>query len=70
MRRLFAILHGFCWLAVVLFFAGCADRQRSALDPAGLQAARISREWWFFLWISVAIYVWVLVVLLFAIARG
>ncbi|HVT81202.1 MAG TPA: cupredoxin domain-containing protein, partial [Phycisphaerae bacterium] len=69
MTALSAMLRRCRGIATVLLLAGCADQHRSALDPAGLQAARISREWWFFLWTAVAIYVWVLFVLLLGIAR-
>jgi cytochrome c oxidase subunit 2 len=58
-----------CWMLGLIFLEGCADKSRSVLDPAGLQAQRIHREWWFFAWTCLAVYIWVLVVLLLAIAR-
>src|SRR3954453_22587257 len=69
MKVLSSILRGFVGTGAVLLLVGCADRHRSALDPAGIQAQRISQEWWFFLWTCVAVYVWVLIVLLLAILR-
>jgi len=56
------------WLAMLLL-ASCADPHRSALDPAGIQARRISHEWWLFLWTCLGVYVLVLITLAMAIAR-
>src|SRR4051812_46689842 len=69
MKVLSNILHRIGGTVGLLLLVGCADQRRSALDPAGLQAARISREWWFFFWPAVAIYVWVIFALLLGIAR-
>jgi cytochrome c oxidase subunit 2 len=48
---------------------GCAGAQ-SALDPAGPQAARISKIWWLFFYVSVAVFVLVTIFLLLAVLRG
>jgi cytochrome c oxidase subunit 2 len=45
-----------------------ADMQ-SALEPAGQQAAHISKQWWLFLWVLTAVFGLVAIVLFFAIYR-
>src|SRR4051812_9520741 len=44
-------------------------QMQSALDPAGVQAARISRLWWFFCIVLSSIYLLVLIFVLFLIPR-
>jgi cytochrome c oxidase subunit 2 len=56
-------------LAAAAAAGGCAGNGRSALDPAGVQAGRISGQWWFFLGTAVVVYVIVMAVLLAAILR-
>jgi cytochrome c oxidase subunit 2 len=55
-------------LACVLLLAGCGGIQ-SALDPAGPGAARIGSIWWLMLIVCAAVYVAVMAMLLWAIAR-
>lgn len=43
---------------------------QSALDPAGIQAARIEWLWWFMFWVCASVFVAVLLALLLAIRRG
>ncbi len=43
---------------------------RSALDPAGPQAAHIAALWWFMLWVSVAVLTLVTLALLIALFRS
>ncbi|MDQ6679318.1 MAG: cytochrome c oxidase subunit II [Acidobacteriota bacterium] len=52
-----------------LMLAGCAGRQQSAVDAAGLQAGKIETLWWFFLWLMTAIFLSVMAVLLLALTR-
>jgi cytochrome c oxidase subunit II len=42
---------------------------QSVLDPAGRQAARISQQWWLFLWVLSAVFAVVAIFLFFAIYR-
>lgn len=49
--------------------AGCAGSQ-SALDPAGIQSDRISEVWWLYLWVTVAVYLAVIVVTFVALVCG
>ena len=55
-------------LAGVLMLAGCGGIQ-SALDPAGPGAARIGSLWWLMLIVCAAVYLAVMAMLLWAIAR-
>lgn len=55
--------------AGLLLLSACAGPQQSALDSAGPQAGRIEGLWWFFLAILSAIFVAVMVALLWALAR-
>jgi cytochrome c oxidase subunit 2 len=55
-------------LACALLLAGCGGIQ-SALDPAGPGAARIGAIWWLILIVCAAVYIVVMAVLLWAIAR-
>jgi cytochrome c oxidase subunit II len=63
MRRavLFSIL--------TLFLTGCAGHQQSAVDPAGPQSGKIDTLWWSFFWLLGAIYIAVVVILLYALMR-
>ncbi|MGZ8375660.1 MAG: cytochrome c oxidase subunit II [Gemmatirosa sp.] len=46
---------------------GCTlNRQQSALEPGGPQAAHLERLWWFAFWVSVAVWVLTIAALLFA----
>jgi cytochrome c oxidase subunit II len=54
--------------ACLLLPAGCGGIQ-SALDPAGPGAARIGDIWWLMLWVCAAVFVLVMAILLWAIAR-
>jgi cytochrome c oxidase subunit II len=57
--------------AFMLFFvaaSGCAGSQ-SALDPAGVQASRISTLWWWFCGISTAVYLLTLLFMLLPLSR-
>ena len=56
------------FLACALLLAGCGGIQ-SALDPAGPGAARIGDIWWLMLIVCAAVYVTVMAMLLWAIAR-
>jgi cytochrome c oxidase subunit II len=46
------------------------SRLQSALDPAGIQSLRIEQLWWVVFWLSVAVFVVVLVYLALAVARA
>jgi cytochrome c oxidase subunit 2 len=50
-------------------FASCGGRQ-SALDAAGIQAERLQDLWWLFFYITAAVYVIVMAVLLVALFRN
>lgn len=52
-----------------MLFTACAGAQ-SALDPAGPQAERISKIWWLFFYVSVAVLALVTLFMLLAVARG
>src|SRR4051812_4630917 len=58
-------------LPAILFAAltGCAGSQ-SALDPAGVQASRISKLWWLFFSVCAVVYVVVMLFLLLPVSRG
>jgi cytochrome c oxidase subunit 2 len=57
-------------LALLAPLAGCKlNRQQSALEPAGPQAAQLEGLWWFAFWISVAAYVLTIAALLYATFR-
>jgi cytochrome c oxidase subunit 2 len=57
-------------LAAAVLLAGCAPvRDQSALHPAGPAAAHIAWLWWAMFWAFTAVFVLVLVLLLWAIAR-
>lgn len=49
-------------------FAGCGGIQ-SALDPAGPGAARIGDIWWLMLFVCTAVFIVVMAMLLWAVAR-
>ena len=54
-------------LALLVPLAGCTlNRQQSALEPAGPQAAQLEGLWWFAFWISVVAYVLTIAALLYA----
>ncbi|HZS04513.1 MAG TPA: cytochrome c oxidase subunit II [Blastocatellia bacterium] len=55
--------------ASVLLCSGCAGVQ-SALDPAGLQAHRISRLWWLMFWVCLSVFVIVMGALGYALWRS
>jgi cytochrome c oxidase subunit 2 len=42
----------------------------SALDPAGPQAGRLADLWWFSFWVALAVWIVVIVFLVFAVKRG
>ena len=50
-------------------FASCGGRQ-SALDAAGIQAERLQDLWWLFFYITAAVYLIVMAVLLIALFRN
>jgi cytochrome c oxidase subunit 2 len=56
------------FIACVLLLPGCSGIQ-SALDPAGPGAARIGTIWWLMLIVCTAVYILVMALLLWAIAR-
>src|SRR5918992_1124328 len=59
--------------AVALFALGltaCSGTPPSILDPAGPAAARVEGLWWPMLWISVAVFAVVAVMLVMAAIRG
>jgi cytochrome c oxidase subunit 2 len=45
-------------------------RIQSALDPAGIQAARIEWLWWVMLWVTTAVFVLVVAAVVLAVLRG
>ncbi len=53
-------------LGGVLALAGCSGQAPSALDPAGTGAGRVADLWWVLFWISMAIFVEVMVLLAWA----
>ncbi|MEV0809834.1 cytochrome c oxidase subunit II [Micromonospora sp. NPDC050200] len=53
-------------LAGVFLLGGCAGDGPSALDPAGSGAARVANLWWLLFWISVAVFVEVMALLVWA----
>jgi cytochrome c oxidase subunit II len=52
-----------------LALPGCAGDAPSTLDPAGFGARRVEGLWWLLFWISVAVFVEVLVLLAWALVR-
>lgn len=50
-------------------FAAYAANQQSAIDPAGPQSGKIAVLWWFFFWLSLAIFVIVMVLTLWTLIR-
>jgi cytochrome c oxidase subunit 2 len=62
------IVRHSCGLMLALAASGCAGPS-SALDPAGPQAGRIADLWWFFLWITAAIYGLVIIAMLITLRR-
>src|SRR4051794_37641080 len=54
---------------LTLFLTGCAGHQQSTIDPAGPQSGKIDTLWWSFFWLLGAIYIAVMVVLLYALMR-
>ena len=56
-------------LVFTLALAGCGGHQQSALDPAGTQAAKIAGLWWFLLGLLTIIFVIVMAVMVWALAR-
>jgi cytochrome c oxidase subunit II len=59
------------WICVAgtLLSSACSGKQ-SALDPAGLQAARIGQLWWLMFWVCAGIYFLVMLALLIAVRRA
>jgi cytochrome c oxidase subunit 2 len=55
-------------VCAVLVSSGCRGAQ-SALDPAGVQSARLENLWWIFFSITAAVYVLVMAVLVIALVR-
>lgn len=53
-------------LGSLLLLAGCGGDSPSALDPAGAGAQRITGLWWLLFWISVAVFVEVMALLIWA----
>jgi cytochrome c oxidase subunit II len=47
----------------VLLIAGCSADSPSTLDPAGAGARRVEGLWWLLFWISVAVFVEVMLLL-------
>ena len=43
---------------------------QSALDSAGVQAARIEQLWWLMFWVCTAVFVLVMLALAVAVVRG
>ncbi|HKP71867.1 MAG TPA: cytochrome c oxidase subunit II, partial [Pyrinomonadaceae bacterium] len=68
-RHAWRTLARACSLAACASLAGCAGVQ-SALDPAGPQANRIDKIWWLFLYVSVAVWVLVMIFLALSIYYG
>lgn len=60
---------GIAVAAVAAALAGCGGDSPSTLDPAGPGARRVEGLWWLLFWISVAVFVVVLVGLCWALAR-
>jgi cytochrome c oxidase subunit II len=50
----------------LLLLAGCAGNMPSALNPGGTGAARVAGLWWLLFWISVAVFVEVMALLIWA----
>ena len=53
----------------LLMLAGCAGREQSVVDPAGIQADKIAGLLWFFLWLLTSIFVVVLAFTLVTLMR-
>jgi cytochrome c oxidase subunit II len=51
-----------------LLASGCSGQQ-SSLDPAGVQADRISQLWWLYFWVCLFVYVAVIAVIFLGVAR-
>src|SRR5689334_19922352 len=68
MRSIFRSARCFA-IASVMTLAGCGGNQ-SPLDPAGVQAERISGVWWLYFWITAAVYLAVIVVMFLAVLIG
>jgi cytochrome c oxidase subunit 2 len=62
-------MRGAMCVAALMTHSGCAGVQ-SALDPAGPQAARISKLWWLMFWVCSAVFALVMVYLLLAVLRS
>ncbi|MDQ3986338.1 MAG: cytochrome c oxidase subunit II [Actinomycetota bacterium] len=61
----------FAVLALGTFIlSACAEGAPSTLDPAGPGARRVESLWWPMLWISVAVFAVVAVMMVFAVVRG
>jgi cytochrome c oxidase subunit 2 len=56
-------------IALPMLACGCQSNH-SALHPHGVQAARINGLWWFFFWVTTAVYVIVLAFTIGVIIRG
>jgi len=56
------------WIAACALLGGCALRPE-ALDPAGVDAARIDRLWWLFFAVTAAVYIVVIVVAAVGVVR-
>jgi cytochrome c oxidase subunit 2 len=59
---------GYLFLIIVGCATGCSGPQ-NPLNPAGLQAARISNLWWAYFWVTLFVYCIVIFFVLFAIVR-
>lgn len=57
------------YVVTAVGLTSCAGHQQSALDPAGPLADRIDTLWWFFFWLLGVIFLAVIIVLLFTLAR-
>ncbi|MGN9779136.1 cytochrome c oxidase subunit II [Micromonospora sp. H33] len=53
-------------LYAVVLLAGCAGDAPSALNPAGTGAARVAGLWWLLFWISMAVFIEVMALLVWA----
>ena len=63
--------HYSAW-AILSFFGlltSCAGHQQSALDPAGPQSGKIALLWWFFFWLLTVVFLSVMGVTLWTLAR-